>query len=603
MPTSLRPSHGAFPDSAGTTFRVWAPYAKTLALVLMSGGEKTLSMQQDEGGFWSIFVPQLRPGALYKYSIDGGVPRPDPASGFQPQGVHGPSQTVDDAAFRWRDINWKGLAPEKLMLYELHTGAFSPRGDFTGIEEKIPHLKKLGVNAIELMPVAQFPGARNWGYDGVYPYAPQNSYGGPDALKRLVDSCHAAGLAVVLDAVYNHLGPEGNYLGCFGPYFTGKYRTPWGRAINFDGADSAPVRNYFIENALHWLRDYHIDGLRLDAVHGIFDQGAKHFLLELRQKTDALAAETGRELFLIAESDLNDTRLLRPEGDGGYGLAAQWSDDFHHSLHALLTGENTGYYEDFGGFAHLAKAFSSGFVYDWAYSKHRRRMHGSPSGKIPPCKFVVCSQNHDQVGNRLGAERMASLTSPRRMKLAAGAVLLSPYVPMLFMGEEYGENNPFNYFISHSDKKLIAAVRRGRSREFAAFNWPKPPPDPQDKAVFDASRLDWAKPGRAPHAAMLKLYRKLLALRRTHPSLGCVPRKDIKITVNKETQEISLLRAAGKDATFTVFNFGKTHASVALPPGKWRVLFNSAPGRAQSFPVKNIAVPPESFAVFYKTNR
>ncbi|NLO92312.1 MAG: malto-oligosyltrehalose trehalohydrolase [Elusimicrobia bacterium] len=588
---------GAFPSADGTLFRVWAPYAKKLDL-LLSGKRKTLPMHAEGGGFHDIFVPGLKAGALYKYSINGGQPRPDPASNSQPQGVHGPSQTVDHAAFRWRDCGWKGITPDKLLLYELHTGTFSPRGDFAGIESKIPHLKKLGINAVELMPVAQFPGGRNWGYDGAFPYAPQNTYGGPHALKRLVDACHRAGLAVILDVVYNHLGPEGNYFGCYGPYFTGKYRTPWGRAVNFDGSDSVPVRDFFIQNALHWLRDYHIDGLRLDAIHGIFDQSACHFLSQLRRETDALSAAEGRPLFLIAESDLNDTRILRGESAGGYGLAAQWSDDFHHSLHALLTGENTGYYEDFGSFSHLAKAFSSGFVYDGGYSMHRRRAHGSPSGGLHPRMFVVCSQNHDQVGNRLAAERLSAIAGVRKARLAAGAVLLSPYVPLIFMGEEYAETAPFNYFVSHGDKKLIAAVRRGRRREFAAFNWPAPPPDPQDRKVFDASKLDWRKPARAPHSAMLKLYRSLLAVRRAHPSLGCLPRKNTVITDDEQNKILTLRRKAGTDETFTVFNFGGSSAQAALPQGRWRLLLSSEPGDNGKADGARRLIPAESFAIF-----
>lgn len=587
---------GAKPSSRGTAFSVWAPHAETLSLKVFAPSPGAFPMRRGEHGFWKAFIPGLKPGALYKYILNG-EERPDPASASQPEGVHGPSEVVDHAAFRWSDRSWKGLRLEDMVIYELHPGTFTPRGGFAGVEEKISYLKELGVNAVELMPVAQFPGPRNWGYDGAYLYAAQNSYGGAEGLKRLVDACHGAGLAVILDVVYNHLGPEGSYLGCYGPCFTDRYRTPWGDAVNYDGPGSLPVREFFIGNALYWLREFHIDALRLDAVHGIFDFGAKHFLADMQERAEALSRETGRRLHLIAESDLNDPRLVTSPSKGGYGLAGQWSDDFHHSLHSLLTGEKHGYYEDFGGLERLAKAMSDSFVYDWEFSTHRRRMFGAPAGHVHPGKFVVCSQNHDQVGNRLGGERLASLVNEHRLKLAAGAVLLSPYVPMLFMGEEYAETNPFQYFVSHGDPGLVAAVREGRKREFAAFGWKTEPPDPQGEETFAASSLDWDRQGRGMHARLLDFYRRLIALRRSIPSLGVVPRSALRVG-QKPPGLLSLLRVHGRSSTFTVFNFGRSRVNASLPAGRWRLIFSSEEGCSHAG-----GLPPESFAVFARSSK
>lgn len=585
----LTAAQGALPVRGGIAFTVWAPSAAKMEVRVYSPARRTVRMKKAGGGYWKAFAPGLRAGARYKYAVNGRDERPDPASRFQPEGVHGPSEAVDHSSFDWSDAAWRGLPPEKMVIYELHPGTFTPQGDFEGVASRIPYLKSLGINAVELMPVAQFPGSRNWGYDGVYPYAPQNSYGGPEGLKKLVDACHRAGLAVILDAVYNHLGPEGNYLGAYGPYFTGRYRTPWGDAVNYDGHGSPAVREYFIGNALHWFRDYHIDALRLDAVHGIFDFGAKHFLAEMSERTRDLSRLLGRRLSLIAESDLNDIRTLEP-APRGWGMDAQWSDDFHHALHSLLAGERRGYYEDFGEFGQLAKAFSDGFVYDWAWSPHRGRRHGSSSRSLHTGKFVVCSQNHDQVGNRLLGERLSSLVGERRLKLAAGAVLLSPYIPMLFMGEEYAETNPFQYFVSHGDPGLVKAVREGRKREFAAFGWKKDPPDPQGEGVFAASRLDWERAGRGRHAAMLDLYKRLIALRRAEPSLGCAPRG--RVSVRTDGKTLSVFRKAGRSASAVVFNFGRSSARPALPRGRWKCALDSE-GRPAAGPLS-----PESFRVY-----
>ncbi len=552
-------------------------------------------MRRERGGFWRLHLPRAGAGARYKYLLDGEV-FPDPASRCQPEGVHGPSEVVDQAAFKWADSSWKGLRPEDMVIYELHPGTFTRQGGFAGVQEKLQYLVDLGINAVELMPVAQFPGSRNWGYDGVYPYAPQNTYGGPDGLKRLVDSCHKAGVAVILDVVYNHLGPEGNYLERFGPYFTDRYRTPWGKAVNFDGPDSLPVRDFFVGNALYWLRDFHVDALRLDAVHGIFDLGARHLLAEMQEAVEKFSEAAGRRCSLIAESDLNDPRLLRTRREGGYGLAAQWSDDFHHSLHTELTGERQGYYEDFRGLPHLAKALRAGFVYDWAYSGHRRRMHGAPADGLPPSGFVVCAQNHDQVGNRLGGERLAALVGERKLKLAAGAVLLSPYVPLIFMGEEYAETNPFLYFVSHGDPALAAAVREGRRREFASFDWKAEPPDPQREATFAASRLDWGKQERGVHARMLLFYRRLIAMQRSVPLLGTVHRSELRVSEGR-SGVLSLLRRRGGAATLAAFNFSAAARRVSLPRGRWTEIFTSSGRGLRAGAAGFISLPPETFSV------
>ncbi|MCL5257567.1 MAG: malto-oligosyltrehalose trehalohydrolase, partial [Chloroflexi bacterium] len=483
-------------------FLVWAPLADRVDLHLVSPTELVLPMEKGGGGYFRLRTKDVPPGSLYLYRLDGGKERPDPASRYQPQGVHGPSQAVESDC-PWDDECWSGLPIQDYIIYELHTGVFTPEGTFDAIIPRLDGLKDLGVTALELMPVAQFPGARNWGYDGVYPFAVQTSYGGPEGLKRLVNACHQRGLAVVIDVVYNHLGPEGNYLGDFGPYFTDRYRTPWGPAMNYDGSGSDEVRRFFIENALYWVTDFHFDAIRLDAVHGIFDQSAHPFLQELTESVHRRALKLNRQINVIAESSLNDTRLIRPGCLGGFGMDAQWNDDFHHSLHVLLTGERAGYYQDFGSVGQLAKAFRNGYVYEGQNSKYRGRRHGNSSRSCPAYRFVVCSQNHDQVGNRALSERLSSLVSFEALKLAACAVVLSPFVPLLFMGEEYGEPAPFLYFISHLDPQLVEAVRRGRRAEFAAFQWTGESPDPQAEETFQRAKLDYGLRGAGQHRILL----------------------------------------------------------------------------------------------------
>ncbi len=478
-------------------------------------------MTPEAFGYHTCRLAGIEEGTRYAYRLADGAALPDPASRHQPEGVHRPSAVFFPDAYSWTDGDWRGASREDLVVYELHVGVFTPEGTFDAVVPRLAELAALGVTAIELMPVAQFPGERNWGYDGVHPFAAQNSYGGPRALQRLIDAAHRSGLAVFLDVVYNHFGPEGNYLDRFGPYLTDRYPTPWGKAVNFDGPDSGAVRQLAIDNALMWVRDFHADGLRLDAVHAIYDFSARHILAELQTAVQDEARRQRRTVHVIAESDLNDVRLVESSAAGGYGLDGAWSDDFHHSVHALLTGEQDGYYRDFGKAEHLVKAFNDVYVYDGVYSPFRRRRHGSKVGSLDRTRFVAAVQNHDQVGNRARGDRFGSLLSPEAQRLAGALLLLSPYVPLLFMGEEYGETAPFPFFCSFGDAALIEAVRRGRREEFAelAFRWKVEVPDPQDPAAFASAKLGWSWPEGSPQAQRRAMYADLLAARRRWPAL------------------------------------------------------------------------------------
>jgi maltooligosyltrehalose trehalohydrolase len=499
-------------------FTVWAPRPDRVELVI---GDDRLAMARSEGGWWTTSVADAEAGTRYGFSLDGGPTRPDPRSASQPDGVHAPSEVVDHGRFAWTDRSWRGVPLSGAVLYELHVGTFTPQGTFDAAIERLDHLVDLGIDAIELLPVNEFSGDRGWGYDGVDLFAPHHAYGGPDGLMRLVDACHDVGIGVVMDVVYNHLGPSGNYLSEFGPYFSARHVTNWGDAVNFDGPGSDEVRRFVVDNALMWLRDYHCDGLRLDAVHAIIDESATHLLEQLAAEVEALSAQVGRPLFLIAESDLNDPRFVRPRLAGGFGLDSAWADEWHHALHAALTGETTGYYEDFGTLEQLAKALRQAWVYDGVYSPHRQRHHGRPPTGLAGHHFVVCTQNHDQVGNRAVGDRLGSLASPDRRRVAAGLLLTSPFVPMLFQGEEWGASTPFQYFTDHHDPELGRAVSEGRRNEFSYFGWdPTDVPDPQDHATFERSKLDWAEVDEAEHAELLAWYRELLALRRRLPALA-----------------------------------------------------------------------------------
>ena len=510
------------PDGA-VRFCVWAPNARRAVVRVLSGaaiGDHPLEASAARPELFAGVVRGVGAGAQYVYLLDDDpTPLPDPVSRRLPAGVHGATCVVDPEAFVWSDDGWHGIPMRDLVIYELHVGTFTAEGTFGAVIPHLAELAALGVTAVELMPVAAFPGTRNWGYDGVSLYAVQESYGGPEELKRLVDAAHARGLAVVLDVVYNHLGPEGNYLDRFGPYFTGKYTTPWGRALNYDDAHSDEVRRYMIDNALHWVTEYHVDALRLDAVHGIFDFSATHLLQEIAGAVHAQGARLGRRVLVIGESDLNDPKLLRRTEEFGYGLDGQWSDDFHHAVHAALTGERTGYYADFGGHQPVAEALGEPFVFNGSYSGFRKRRHGAPSVGLPREQFVVAVQNHDQVGNRAVGERLGALVDAPRERLAAALLLLSPYVPLLFMGEEYGETNPFLYFVSHGDPDLTRAVREGRRREFESFGWGDEVPDPASEETFLRSKLDRTRMREPRHAQLLALHRALLALRGEEPAL------------------------------------------------------------------------------------
>ena len=514
---------GATLTDTGVCFSVWAPRAKSVTVVVATGdaeGEHPLERRTGERGVFGADIVGVKAGDRYGYRIDGGDPLPDPMSRSQPEGVHALSEVVDPHDFEWRDEAWSGLALPDFALYEMHVGAFTPEGTFDAAAARLPELLALGITAIELMPVTEFPGRRNWGYDGVHLFAPHHAYGGPAGLKRLVNAAHALGLAVVLDVVYNHVGPEGNYLDHFGPYFTDVYRTPWGRAVNYDGPGSDGVRRWAHDNALYWLAEYHVDALRLDAVHGIYDFGALQFLEELSDEVHELGRRLGRKVQLMAESDLNDPRLVTPPGRGGYGMDAQWADDVHHSIHTTLTGERHGYYQDFQGIATIADVYREPFFYARRYAPHRDRTHGRSSAGVPRQRFIVSAQNHDQIGNRPSGERLASLVTPERARLAAALVLLSPYIPLLFMGEEYGETAPFLYFIEHGDPGLIEAVRVGRRREFEALGLSAAAQiDPQSEETFARSRLDWSRRDSASGAHLLALYTDLLSLRREEPTL------------------------------------------------------------------------------------
>ena len=497
------------------TFRVWAPKGRSVDVI---AGDRRLSMKQGERGWWEISDGDAQAGTRYGYSLDGGAVRPDPRSPSQPDGVLGLSEVIDHNAYAWNDGAWRGMPLAGSVLYELHVGTFSPKGTLDGVIERLPHLVELGVDAIELMPVAEFSGHRGWGYDGVDLFAPHHAYGGPAALRRLVDACHSTGLGVVLDVVYNHLGPVGNFLSEFGPYFNDRHQTDWGAPFNFDGAASDEVRRFVVDNALMWIRDYHIDGLRLDAVHAIMDQTPLTILEQLAQEVEMLGAKLGRSIFIIAESDLNDPRLVRSRAAGGHGLDAAWSDDWHHALHAAITGERTGYYEDFGSFELLGKALRQAWVYDGMWSAHRQKMRGSKASGLPSHSFVIAVQNHDQVGNRAAGDRLSALVDEGVLKVAAALLLMSPFSPMLFQGEEWASSSPFQYFTDHADPELGRAVGEGRRAEFAAFGWdPDLVPDPQSPSTFDRSKLAWGELDEPFHRRMLEWYRDLIRLRRALP--------------------------------------------------------------------------------------
>lgn len=596
---------GAWFDGRATEFIVWAPLLKKIELVL---AEALHPMHKDAAGYWRITLP-VQPGTRYGYKLDGAPQAiPDPASMSQPDGVHAFSEVLDPNAFPWNDTGWKGLPLSNRIIYELHTGTFSPTHDFDGIVQRLDYLHELGINTIELMPLAQCPGVRNWGYDGVYPFAIQHNYGGLNGFQRLVNAAHAIGMSVIVDVVYNHLGPEGNYLHHYGPYFTDKYKTPWGSAINFDDAWSDGVRNFFLQNARFWLEEVHVDALRLDAVHAIFDFSAIPFIQQLRELANEIGSRTKSRKELIVEMDGNDPRYVNPPARGGYGIDGQWVDEFHHALRTLLTGDTSGYYADFGQITQLEKAFRHTYVYNNVYSPYRKRTVGGSVDTNPYDQFIVFSQNHDHIGNRAQGNRLTGDLSFEQLKLAAATVLLSPYVPLLFMGEEYGEKTPFQFFVDFSDPQLIEAVRRGRAREFAHFHDGRTIPDPESESTFNNSVLTWQRT-EEPGATLLRFYRYLIHFRQTRPALQGRTR-DTMVVHPTTGRTLPIERKILNDQLFIWFHFGDQ--PVSLENITWKHLgkvFDSAdhqwggPGASAGNeipPGQAIVIAPHSVVVFEK---
>ncbi len=557
-----------------TTLRVWAPRARNVQVAF---GDERRPMEPDMSGWWRLDAPDAGHGEDYAFVLDGGDPLPDPRGTWQPHGVHGPSRLYDHARFDWHDTTWRGAPLKGSVLYELHVATFTPEGTFDAAIDRLDHLVDLGVDTVELLPVASFDGPHGWGYDGVALYAVHEPYGGPDGLKRFVDACHRRGLAVVLDVVYNHLGPSGNYLAAFGPYFTETHSTPWGQAVNLDAPGSDEVRAWILDNARTWLHDFHIDGLRLDAVHALVDTRATHLLEELATAVDSLGAHLRKPLFLVAESDLNDPRLIRPREAGGYGLTAQWDDDVHHALHATLTGETQGYYVDFGPLAVLAEALTTAFVHAGTYSTFRRRTHGRPVDPTatPAHRFVTYLQNHDQIGNRAQGDRISSLLSPGLVKVGAALLFTAPFTPMLFMGEEWGASTPWQFFTSFHDPALAEAVRTGRREEFASHGWePGQVPDPQDPATVERSRLDWMEREKEPHADLLDWHRKLIALRRERLELTDPQLDHVSCRYDERARWFVLRRGS----LATVCNLGPGRQTIPVDGLPNSVLLASTPG-------------------------
>ncbi|KND01695.1 malto-oligosyltrehalose trehalohydrolase [Spizellomyces punctatus DAOM BR117] len=558
----------------GHTFRVWAPDAPSVTLVLGAGDQaKSIPMKKVDvpsarsQGWWEAVVKGAGHGSDYgflveknKYNVD--KPLPDPRGFWLPTSVHGPSRVYNHDQFKWTDKTWRGVPLAGSVLYELHVGTFSEEGTFDGAIKKLDHLVNLGIDAIELLPCNAFPGQWNWGYDGVGLYAVQESYGGPDGLKRLVDACHARGIGVIMDVVYNHLGPDGNYLECFGPYFSTKSNS-WGTSVNLDGPWSDEVRSFFIDNALMWLEHYHIDGLRLDAVHALLDTSATHFLEDLANHVRNLSARLRKPLFLIAESDLNDPRLIKSPEAGGYGLDAQWADDVHHSLHALLTGERQGYYGDFGSLEVMAKALRGGFVHDGEWSSFRKRKYGRPiPTTVPTSRLVVFLQDHDQIGNRAVGDRISEHLNDNLLRIGAALLLMSPFTPMLFQGEEWGAKTPFQFFTNHN-KELGELVKKGRRAEFAEHGWnTEDVPDPQDPETFKRSKLNWNEPTQNKHASLLDWYKSLIHLRRSVPEIAKVDEfGQIECEVDEEAKWLVLRRS---EKVATVVNLGKKEQTIPV---------------------------------------
>ncbi|MDX6258052.1 MAG: maltooligosyltrehalose trehalohydrolase [Frankiales bacterium] len=574
-----------------TDLQVWAPRAQQVEVE--TGGERH-PMYRRPDGWWHASILTLTAGEDYAYVLDGRDPLPDPRSEWQPYGVHGPSRLVDHAAFGWTDDRWHGTPLRGRVVYELHVGTFSPEGTFDGVIDHLDHLADLGVDLVELLPVNAFPGRWGWGYEGVDLYAVQASYGGPEGLKRLVDACHARGIGVIMDVVYNHFGPSGNYLPQFGPYLTDKHQTPWGSAVNYDDAGSDEVRRFVLDNAAMWLRDYHCDGLRLDAVHAIIDTSAIHLLSELSAEVGALSAQLGRTLFLIAESDLNDPRVVTPREANGLGMDAQWSDDFHHALHTVLTGEHEGYYGDFGSLDDLAVALTEGYVHGGRFSQHRDRRHGAPYRGLSGHRLLGYLQDHDQVGNRAAGARISTQLSAGLLQVGAALVLTSPFTPLLWMGEEWGARTPWQFFTDHDDVDLGRAITDGRRQEFVAFGWdPSDVPDPQDPATFERSRLDWAELDKDKDAehSIFAFYRRLIRLRRDLPDLTDPDLDAVTVAYDDDKRWIAVRRGS----VAILANLAAGEQRLPTPAPVVDVVLASAEGFM--FDADGVTLPAESVAI------
>lgn len=573
------------------SFEVWAPCATSMAVRV--GSDSFPMRGADDQGWWCTQVDSARPGTDYGFLIDKDqTAYPDPRSQWQPNGVHALSRIYDQAAFRWTDQHFRPPPLASAVIYELHVGTFTPLGTLDSAIEKLDHLCQLGITHVELMPVAAFAGEHGWGYDGVSLFAVHEPYGGPDALKRFVDAAHHRGLGVLLDVVYNHFGPAGNYTGKFGPYLTEAHKTPWGGAVNLEGRGSYEVRRFFCDNALMWMRDFHIDGLRIDAVHAFVDRSATHFLEQLAIETEGLSAALGRRLVLIAESDLADPRIVISRDCGGFGIDAQWSDDFHHALTTVLSHEKpSGYCADFGSLAQLAKALEKTFVYDGNFSRYRNRIHGRPAGGLSQHRFFGFIQNHDQVGNRALGDRISDFAGIDRAKIAAALVLLGPFVPLVFEGEEWAATSPFQYFADHEDPELARQVSEGRKREFAAFGWdPAKIPDPEKRETFQRSKLKWDELSAPAHAEMFGWYRQLIQLRRSTPSLNNGEPGNTVVTFSEEQRWLLMKRGS----ILVVCNISHRGQSVSTPANAEMVLASRSEVRLES---GGIAMPRDSVAV------
>ena len=604
--------HTVYPvlQTNGCHFTVWAPEKLSMTLHLLSRGQTDtgIAMQQDRYGYFTVFAEGVTAGDRYYYLPEGGKQFPDPASLFQPDGIHGPSQVIDQHRHDWQDVAWKGHPLSSLIFYEIHVGTFTPEGTFDAIIPRLDELNTLGITALELMPIAECPGERNWGYDGVFLFAVQHNYGGPDGLKRLVDACHHRGIAVFLDVVYNHLGQEGCCLDHFGPYFSGIYHTPWGKALNFDGSGSEGVRHFITGNALYWAQHFHLDGLRLDAIHEIYDRNARTIWDDLQTAVSQWEVHSGRPFYLIAESDLNDPRVVQPAAEGGRGFHAQWLDDFHHSLYTLLDPGAQEHYADYGELTQLAKAYTDGFVFTGEYSRFRQRRHGASSAGLPGERFIVFNQNHDLPGNRPDGARLSTLLDPDRLKLAAAAVLLSPYLPLLFMGEEYGDDTPFYFFSDYQNPQIAANLRDQRRQQFADFNWAADAPDPQEQATFLDCILKWGQRREGSHQQLLDWHRRLIALRKTHPLLADLSRQHLRADLIGTTGlAIHRHSVDRREQLLTLFNFSPTVLTTVIPyptpdTKTWTKVLSSSPVPKHLLPGKPAALPPWCAAAYDLTD-